>query len=133
MAIRIAGIITLGIAFLGFLVYSFLREDQHAKQSLEDRKQRLVEKDHADNFTLNLFNMILEDDQFRNEQLVETNARKDETIERLNKKIKKMQDIANKCKLADLFQSVDEEENACTLNLISIVTKPRQKSPASTS
>jgi hypothetical protein len=112
MAIKIAGIITLGIVCLGFLVYSFLRADQHAKQDLEDRKQRLVEKDHADNFTLNLFNMILEDDQLRNEQLVATNARKDETIEALNRKIQKMRDIANKCKLADLFQSVEEEENA---------------------
>jgi FtsZ-interacting cell division protein ZipA len=112
MAIRIAGIITLGIVALGALVFAWFWMDRKAKQDLEDRKQRLVEKDHADNFTLNLFNMILEDDQLRNEQLVATNARKDETIEALNRKIQKMRDIANKCKLADLFQSVEEEENA---------------------
>lgn len=109
MAIRIAGIITLGIVFLGFLAYCIFRADQRAKQDLEDRKQRLVEKDHADNFTLNLFNMILEDDQLRNEQLVMMNTKKDETIEKLNKKIKAMQDIASKCNLPDLYQSLEDE------------------------
>lgn len=112
MAIKITGIIMLGLAFVGLLVFALIYFDRKWKQQQEDRKQRLVEKDHADNFTMNLFNMILEDDQLRNEQLVMMNTKKDETIEKLNKKIKAMQDIANKCKLADLFQSVEEEENA---------------------
>lgn len=112
MAIRIAGIVTLGIVALGALVFAWFWTDRKAKQDLEDRKQRLVERDHADNIMLNLFNMILEDDQLRNEQLVEMNVHKDAKIEALNRKIQKMRDIANKCKLADLFQSVEEEENA---------------------
>lgn len=112
MAVKIAGIVTIGVAFLGLLVFALIWFDRRAKQQNEERKQRLIEKDHADNFTLNLFNMILEDDQLRTEQLVLSNAKKDETIEKLNKKIKAMHDIAEKCKLANLFQSVEEEENA---------------------
>lgn len=109
MAIRIAGIITLGIVALGALVFAWFWTDRKAKQDLEDRKQRLVERDHADNIMLNLFNMILEDDQLRNEQLVAMNARKDETIEALNQKIQAMKDIASKCNLPDLYQSLEEE------------------------
>ena len=110
MAIKIVGIIVIGLAFIGSLAFALIYFDRKWKQQQEDRKQRLVEKDHNDNFTLSLFNLILEDDQLRAEQLITANAQKDETIEKLNKKIKKMQDIASKCNLPDLYQSLEEDE-----------------------
>lgn len=111
MAEKIAGFILIGLAIIGLLIWSAWELHEHRQAKAEERKQRLIEKDHADNVMLNLFSLILEDDQLRNEQLVAMNAHKDETIEALNRKIQKMKDIASKCKLADLFQSA-EEENA---------------------
>lgn len=110
MAIKITGIIMIGVAFIGLLAFALIYFDRKWRQQEADRKQRLVEKDHTDNFTLNLFNMILEDDQLRTEQLMLSNTKKDETIEALNRRIQKMKDIASKCNLPDLYQSLEENE-----------------------
>ena len=95
MPIKIAGIITLGIAFIGLLLFVLIWFDRKWKQQEADRKQRLEEKAQNDKFTLELFDKILRDQSLDVMRLVDEN-------EELRRKIKRMEDTAAKCKLKNL-------------------------------
>ena len=99
MAVKIAGIITLGIVALGLFAYLWLRADQKEKQRDADRKHRLAEKTQIDNFTLELFDKILKDKTLDIERYVVENNQLRGVIAERDKKIKLLEDNASKIKI----------------------------------
>lgn len=92
MPIKIAGIITLGIALLALLWFALLWFDRKVKQQEAERKHRLEEKAQNDKFTLELFDRILRDQSLDVMRLVDEN-------EELRRKLKRMEDTAAKFKI----------------------------------
>lgn len=101
MPIKIAGIITLGLAFLGFLAFSLLWFDRKYKQQNEERRQRFEEKKQNDDFTLELFGKILMDQDDKVAALRSDVKLRDDVIADLHKQIERMNKNAEKLNLKE--------------------------------
>lgn len=96
MPIKIAGIITLGITFLGLLAFALMWFDRKYKQQNEERRQRFEEKKQNDDFTLELFGKILMDQDDKVAALRSDVKLRDDVIADLHKQIERMNKNAEK-------------------------------------
>jgi hypothetical protein len=104
--VKIAGIVTIGVAFLGLLVFALIWFDRRAKQQESERQHRMATKRQEDEFTLKLFDKILEDRQLEVERLALEATQKDREIERLMKKNERMKIIMAKANLKEAEEEV---------------------------
>ena len=110
MAVKIAGIISITVAFIGLLVFTLIWFDRKAKQQETERKQRLLEKSQTDEFVIALFEQLNTDTDELNNRLFDKVAERDEQISALQREIQNMKDIAAKCGLKDIYDKQEEAQ-----------------------
>jgi hypothetical protein len=104
--VNISGIVIIGVAFILLLVFVLILFDWLAKQQEAERQHRMATKRQEDEFTLKLFDKILEDRQLEVERLALEATQKDREIERLMKKNERMKIIMAKANLKEAEEEV---------------------------
>lgn len=110
MAVKIAGIIVLGLSFIGLLVFIGWRLCKQTEIDNAQREHRLKERAQTDDFVIRLFEQINTDADELNNRLLENIAKKDEQILKLQQQIYLMKDIAASCGLKDIYANIEFKE-----------------------
>ncbi len=99
--IKIAGIITLGICFIGLLIWSAWTLKRRHEQEENIRRIQRAAREADNTFIIRLFQVIGEDQSTYIDQLHDTINAKDLEIAELQTKLNNLMDTAAKCHIKD--------------------------------
>lgn len=105
--IKIAGIIVLGVCFIGLLIWSAWMLKRHQEQEANIRRIQRAAREEDNNFILRLFKEIGEDQSTYIDQLRDVINTKDLEIAELQTKLNNLIDTASKCHIKD-FNNAQE-------------------------
>lgn len=107
MAVKIAGIIVLGLSFIELLIWSAWALKRRQEQETNIRRIQRAAREEDNNFIIRLFQTIGEDQSTYIDQLHDVINAKDLEIAELQTKLNNLMDTASKCHIKD-FNNAQE-------------------------